>query len=239
MSNVPADKREFHLANPGIELKSDDTQLDVAAWRESVDTTLTTMDGRLADLNSDLDEVETKLDTINTTLSGVLTTRISAIKNIHDGKGFLAFNNNSSLASGSSINIYLETSAVAGSSPHLTIDTSGSDVYDFEFLEGPTVTSATGTSTEIFNKNRQSGNTSTVKDNEAIPASNKISTDVTVTADGKIISRDTISTGSKQGGLIHFNREFILKTSTKYVFRLTSRANSNRVHMNLDWYEPV
>ena len=38
MSNVPASKREQYLANSGIELKSDDTQFDVAAWREELKT---------------------------------------------------------------------------------------------------------------------------------------------------------------------------------------------------------
>lgn len=40
MSDVPADKREFHLAESGVALKSDDSQFDVTQWREDVKATL-------------------------------------------------------------------------------------------------------------------------------------------------------------------------------------------------------
>ena len=277
MSNVPPSKREQYLANSGIELKSDDTQFDVAAWRETqeaklaeidtvldtiktvldtietntdgveglistsntklteIDTVLDTMDGRLAALNSDLDEVETKLDTINTTLGGTLITRDRVHQHGHDGKLFMGFHNSSSLGSGSTINVFLETPA----SPqcHLLFNVTGSDAFDFEVLEAPTVTSNTGAhNKEAFNKNRTSATASTIQDNATSPNAGRYSTDVTVTADGTVLVTDVFGS-NKSGGDYSLIRELILKASTKYVFRLTSRAAGNRVHINLDWYE--
>ncbi|PJB53625.1 MAG: hypothetical protein CO099_06245 [Bdellovibrio sp. CG_4_9_14_3_um_filter_39_7] len=224
MSNVPPSKREQHLAKSGVELKSDDTQLDVAAWREAQATKL--------------DSIEALIIATNAALAGTLIARSSTHENVHLGKTFLAFHNSSSLANGSNINIFFETSATTSAAPHIVIDASGSLAFQFEVLEGPTVTSGTGTSQSVFNKNRQSATTSLVYDNASTPVQNKMSIDVTVTADGTVISDDYLPTGKSSGGILDFGRELILKASTKYVFRLTSLENNNICHINLDWYEP-
>lgn len=166
----------------------------------------------------------------------------SAIKTIdtahdrtHRGQTFAAYNNSASLANGSAINIYFETGA--SSAPHLIIDVHAKFDYDFEILEAPTVTSSTGTDQIIYNKNRQSATTSLLTSNDSTLGS--CSVDVTVTADGTQISHDTVSSGHKMGGNATYDDEWVLDVSTKYVFRLTSRANSNRAHINLNWYEPT
>jgi len=167
----------------------------------------------------------------------ILREKISAPhQRVHDGQAFRVGHNSASLASGSTINVYMETPA--SPNPHLVFEAHGSGAFDFEVLEAPTVTSATGTAKAVKNK-RRTGTppTSGVQDNQASPVADSVSTDVTVTADGTIIYDDTISGGNKIGGEIDFAREFILKASTKYVFRLTSQENGNRCHINLDWYE--
>lgn len=151
------------------------------------------------------------------------------------GKTFMVFHNSSSLGSGSTINIYMETPATP--EVHLIYNAHGSGAFDMELLESPTVTSNTGTNgTLVYNKNRDSATASGVKDNATSPAANNIGLDVTVTADGTIIRSDVYGS-NKTGGDYSSVREIILKASTKYVLRLTSQAVGNRVHINLDWYE--
>lgn len=154
---------------------------------------------------------------------------------VHQGKSFMAHHNNASLGAGSTINVFMTTPA----SPvvNMLFNASGSAAFDFEVLEAPTVTSATGTNGHpVYNKDRNSATASTVLDNAASPASGVVGIDVTVTADGTIIKKDVFGS-NKGGGDYSLIREVILKSSTDYVFRLTSQAAGNRVHINLDWYE--
>jgi len=140
------------------------------------------------------------------------------------------------LADGSVISIYLETPA--SSTPHMVFEAHGSGAFTFEVLEAPTVTSGTGTTQSVINK-RRTGTppASGVQDNQGSPASGSVSTDVTLTAEGTSIFHSEIAGGHKVGGSADFDREFILKESTAYVFRFTSREASNRCYMDLNWYE--
>jgi hypothetical protein len=254
MSNVPPSKREQYLANSGIELKSDDTQFDVVTWREQVQTLLNNINGNTDEIEPKLNEIKTVLDAINANtdgieslhtdtntkldsviseLQGTLTVIATFHKNIHLGRSFMAHHNSISLTNGSSINAYFETPA--SNAPHIVFDIHGSGAFDFEVLEAPTVTSATGTATPVYNKNRDSSTNSGVIDNTG--TSNSMSTDVTTTADGTVIVQDFISSGHKSGGSVDFGKEIALSASTKYVFRLTSRDSSIKAHINLDWYE--
>lgn len=143
---------------------------------------------------------------------------------VHEGQAFSTHNNATALADGETINIHIYTGAI---SPHITMDVHGKFDFDFELLEAPTV--AGGTPSEAYNKNRVSANTSALT----------LTNDVTVVADGLIINSDSISDGQRIGGHLQVDSEWILKASTDYVFRFTSRANSNRAHINLTWYEPT
>ncbi len=203
--------RQFYEPEGGEALKSDNSVFDVTAWREAM----------------------------REAIEGTLTSINSVHKKTHDGQAFTTYHNDSSLGNGSSINIYFETSAVSGECPHIIYDIHGSDDFDFYILEDPTVTGNTGTQIDIYNKNRQSATTSSVSDNSTSPVVNKASANVTVTDDGTLVLLDSISIGHKMGGSVGFDREFILKPSTKYVFRLTSRGTTIRAHINLDWYEPI
>jgi hypothetical protein len=141
------------------------------------------------------------------------------------------------LDNGQTINIYMKTPENGGLCPHMVFDVHGSAAFDFEILEGATVTAATGTDVVAYNKNRNSSVVSSQIDNNSAPGG--YTRDATVTADGTVIHHDTQSGGFFQGGRINFDREIILKTDTVYVFRLTSRGVGNRCHINLEWYEPA
>jgi len=203
--------RQFYAPEGGQELDSSNLIYDVVEWRRAMQAAI----------------------------EGTIKVRSSIHENIHDEKTFALFLNDGALANGSSINVYFMTSAVGGECPHLIFDIHGSDAFDFDLLEGPTVTSDTGAQLDIFNKNRQGTNTSNVSDNSTSPVLNKASSNVTITDDGTTILQDFVSSGHKIGGTVGFDREFILSPSTAYVFRLTSRAANIRAHINLDWYEPI
>lgn len=214
---------------------STNTKLDeVKAKQDSQQTALDEIDANTDGLESLHTDTNTKLDSVISELQGTLTVIATFHENIHLGRSFMAHHNSSSLANGSSINAYFETPA--SNAPHIVFDIHGSGAFDFEVLEAPTVTSATGTAIPVYNKNRDSSTNSGVIDNTG--TSNSMSTDVTTTADGTVIIQDFISSGHKSGGSVDFGKEIVLSASTKYVFRLTSRDSSIRAHINLDWYEP-
>jgi|14BtaG_2_1085337.scaffolds.fasta_scaffold41951_2 hypothetical protein len=142
---------------------------------------------------------------------------------IHQGQAYSSHLNEANLSNGSVINFLMQTN---GTSPHITFDVSGKFDYDFEVLEAPSYTG--GSAYPSYNRRRSSTNVATATLLEG----------VTFTADGTIISSDTVAGGQKMGGTAEFDNEWILKPSTNYGFRLTSRANSNRVHLNILWYEP-
>lgn len=142
---------------------------------------------------------------------------------IHAGESFSSHLNGSDLANDAEINFLMQTNATA---PHIVFDVSGKFDYDFEVLEAPTFSG--GSSYPSYNRKRS----------ETSSATSTLLEGVTFTADGTIISSDTVSGGQKMGGTAQFSNEWILKPSTAYGFRLTSRTNSNRVHLNILWYEP-
>jgi len=153
---------------------------------------------------------------------------------VHQGNAYMAHHNSSALGTGATINIYLK--APASGRVHLNYDAHGSSSFDIEVLEAPTVTSGTGTQGSVYNRDRDSVNTSGVLDNTATPVANKVTLDATITADGTIIRSDVYGSNKSQGDL-NSREEIILAQDTVYVFRLTSQASNNRVHINLDWYE--
>lgn len=199
--------RNRYRPAPGVEMASDDTLYDVVAWRTAMQTAL----------------------------EGEIQTITKEHYQSHQGNAFMVHYNSSSLNAGQTINVYMKTP----STPHINLiyNVTGSGAFDFEILEAPTVTANSGNhGVSVFNKYRPSATTSTVQDNATSPASNKISTDVTVSADGTIIKKEVYG-ANKGGGEYSLFREVVLKATTAYVFRLTSQSAGNRVHINLDWYE--
>lgn len=169
---------------------------------------------------------------------GTALMRDTTHESVHEGKSYRAFHNSSSLGDGSTINIYMKTGLVALETPHLIVHSNGSGGYDLDIMEAPTITAATGTSKSVISKNRQKSIASKIINNDASPTANSYSTDVTVTADGTYLGQEVF--GNFLNSSDHqYNREFILAPDTEYVIRITSRSAANRVHINLEWYEPV
>lgn len=146
---------------------------------------------------------------------------------IHEGQSFIATTKSSSLSSGSTIAICLKTPAQPSLCPHMVFDIHASAPFDFDILEGATISG--GTELTAFNKNRQSDINSSVSNLLSNP---------TIDEEGVLIHSTTQSEGFFQGGVIDFDREIILRALTTYVFRLTSRQAANRCYLSLDWYEP-
>lgn len=142
---------------------------------------------------------------------------------IHQGQAYSTHLNNSNLPLDSEINLAMQTGE---KSVHIIFDVSGKFDYDFDVFEEPTFTG--GASQPSYNRNRVSSSISTAT----------LLNGVNITDNGLNISRDVVSGGQKIGGNLAFGNEWVLNPSTSYVFKLTSRANSNRVHLNLFWYEP-
>lgn len=155
---------------------------------------------------------------------------------IHQGQVFMAFVNESNLANATTLQLYFKTPASPALAPHLIAAINGSENFDFELIEAPTV-SGTGTQVEVFNKNRQSSVVSSVLDIESTVG--YATQDPTTVSGGTVIRSELLGASNKEGQQLSFDGELILKADTNYVFKITSRANNNRVHINLEWYEPA
>lgn len=117
-----------------------------------------------------------------------------------------------------------------GLSPHLVLDMACGGDFEFQMIEGASVTIA---STLVpYNRKRTSGTT-------AVSSVTVAST----TANGTTIMRSTFPGGTKPftvgGAGDAFNQEWNLKTSTQYAFVATNRAGSAQpLTINAFWYEP-
>jgi len=241
--------RQFYIPEVGTELKADNTVFDVQAWRDQIkadailksdeeQAKLDTIDASVQEVKTEInDEAATTRATIDQLFNNVFTTVDESHKNTELGKSFMAFNNSAILNIGSSISIYFETSSDTEKVPHLIIEASGSDIFDFKLLESPVVTSNSGASAVIYNRNRTSSTESSVKDNATTPVAGSISRDVTITGSGTVLQERFVSSGEDQGGSITTDRGLILNTSTKYAFVVTSQSAGLRCNINLFWHE--
>ncbi len=112
---------------------------------------------------------------------------------------------------------------------HLIPGISADNEGDFELRESATV-SLSGTVMTVFNRDRNSSETSTVL----------VRHTPTVTASGTQLALTRIgSTGFKEsaGGMSASRREWILKQGTVYLMRFTSENNDTEATLEADWYE--
>jgi len=108
-----------------------------------------------------------------------------------------------------------------------------------DLIENPSWDSTSGSAVTIFNRNRNSPNTSTVKGNKSgVFVANQIVENPTNLAGGTVLPPN-YAFGTKQGGLemIRGQHEFILKTDEEYAIRLTADGESNAGFIKLNWYE--
>jgi len=124
---------------------------------------------------------------------------------------------------------------------HMVAEAIATGEAEWKFYEGMTVTDNTGTTLPVYNRDRNSGNTSGVLDTSENPDLAGYATlDAGMgsgSAYGTVIEHIAMGVGKKVGGEARGIDEWILKPNTVYAFSLVSRAATNRVHIHLDWYE--
>ena len=130
---------------------------------------------------------------------------------------------------------------------HLVIEVTASSPAEFFVYEAPTIDNDAGTQATIYNRNRNSGNTSLVTDISASPTANKFETytEAQIAAanfsGGTVIDHTILAGGEGPkavGGSGRGSQEWILDQGAKYVFvmqNLGASANQHEIH--LDWYE--
>ena len=157
---------------------------------------------------------------------------------IHSWSMYSICHSNASLASWSTINIYMKTWSVSDKWAHLVVATSWSWAYDIEILEGSTVTDDSwNQSIPIYNRNRNSANTSMMRDNAWTPNVWVVWTDVTISADWTVLCLQRLWSWRNIWWESRNLWEWILDEDTVYVIRLTSRWAANRVQIECEWYE--
>ncbi|NTU49466.1 MAG: hypothetical protein HGA87_00975 [Desulfobulbaceae bacterium] len=117
--------------------------------------------------------------------------------------------------------------------PHFRYEVEVNDLCNVFLYEAPTVTAATGTARTPINFERNGAYTVKLAILEA----------PTITAVGTLIDSEYFlqgtlggRSGGGQGGAIN---EFVLKSNTQYLFRLTSGAAGCDIHCDFHWYEDL
>ena len=164
---------------------------------------------------------------------------------IHAGVSFETHHTLTGKDDGTWLTIYMQTPN-SEKEIHLFPQWQSSVAAYFRIREYPDVTGNTGTTGNVYNRNRRSINTSAVRDNATAPAVNKVMTDVTIAdrtpatagvTGGLVIYREYDGTGKKISGGNKDDDERILKKDTPYVFELESDAASGILALQLWWYE--
>jgi hypothetical protein len=146
---------------------------------------------------------------------------------VHEGYAFQCTIPYAALGSGSSFDLLISVPVFENSlrAPHI-IPIIYATAQTLESLyEAPTVT-GTGTATESVNRDRGATNI----------AKTVIRTGATFGALGKLLDQRIIG-DKNQGGYSNQLDEWILKSNTNYLFRVTAQAASNNIVVKLNWYE--
>lgn len=193
--------------------------------------------GALSDLNTSAADILTNLEDSTDSMSSAGVTIDLSHHEIHDGKHFVAWFSGTAKGDGDKLNIYLKAPNTT-TRIHMFAQFSSSGAAYSRIRQAPTVTSDTGTNgVAIYNNDCNSANASTVYDNAASPAVNKVGNNVTVTAPGTVKYQDYAGTAKQIGTTARVDSEFILKQNTAYVFESESDAAGLALNIILKWYE--
>lgn len=147
---------------------------------------------------------------------------------IHDGDTY-RYSDSVTLNNGSSQDYLLTTPA----SPtiHFTLQADGTAITSFFMYEATDKTGTTGQT--IYNANRTSANASSMTIKKGTSGG---------TTDGTLIAQ--YASGAAQGqsknpSNVDHSEEWLLKASTKYIFRITSGTAGNLCNVMMSWYEHV
>ncbi|MCP3684643.1 MAG: hypothetical protein GY861_18405 [bacterium] len=156
---------------------------------------------------------------------------------IHGGSSYMVGSYDPDLDNGEKIIVAFKTPNTT-KWLHLLILVDNSSESTLELLEAPTITNDTGTDLVVYNRNRNSGNTSGALNIKASPAAGFATLGPTITATGTVIEAQMVGSGKeKVGGETRGTSEFVLKQNTIYAIRLTALADNGSANVLLDWYE--
>jgi hypothetical protein len=156
---------------------------------------------------------------------------------IHESKRYAIRHFGTGKNDGDSISVYFKTPNTT-KRLHAYFDYSGSGAAWGFIYEAPTVTVNTGTNNQVmFNRDRNSSNSSTVIDNATVPNAGKYGINVTITNVGTIIYTDYSGAGKQHGAQSRGDDEFILKANTVYCFVVESDAAGLTLNEIVDFYE--
>lgn len=130
---------------------------------------------------------------------------------------------------------------------HLIIAGYASASAEIFIEESPTIDDDAGTQATIYNRNRNSGNTSGILSLEGTPVANEVTTFTEAQiaganySAGTILDHKFIASGSKQsaiGGDFRGTQEWILDQAGKYLIMIQNRSATATDHeIHLEWYE--
>jgi len=168
---------------------------------------------------------------------------------IHEGDSFSCYYTRvTASTNGHRSGLYIKT-PIAPAGCHMVAQFSASTAATYSICEAPTIAANIGTHANvIYNRYRDSTNTSGCFSNATIPVVNNFTTltEVQIAADGTwatgtVIRSAPLSAGTgpkPAGGSTRESQEYILKANTAYVFLLTNTsADANTHHILVDWYE--
>jgi len=159
---------------------------------------------------------------------------------IHAGDSYHVFHADEDVADKERIVISFKTPSTT-KWIHMLSEMAASGEAEFTLYEGMTITDNTGTPRLVYNRNRNSGNTSGVLDTSANPdAANRMTLNADMgsgSAYGEVLEHAVFGDGKKIGGESRGTNEWVLKPNTIYAFSAVSRAASNKIHVHLEWYE--
>jgi hypothetical protein len=148
---------------------------------------------------------------------------------IHDGDSF-TYQDVITLGSAATQD-YLLTVANTTKWPQFVFEVEGTFGITVELYEGA---DRTGTSAQsIINRNRNSATTAGMTVHKGTSGGTTDGTRIQWTASG------SGTAAGRQAGVRRDVSEMILDQNVKYIFRVTSDANNNRIAVKLDWYEHV
>lgn len=154
---------------------------------------------------------------------------------VKEGNAFIVSTYGLAVADGATINIYFKKPANTGKETGVIMRWSASGGAIARIYSAPTVTSNTGTTKAVNNRNRKSSNTCTVQDNATSPASNAVMTGVTKTANGTVIYEEL------GGGAKNIDSstpiEFVLADNTVYLAEVEAKGGAYNLGLILEFLE--
>ena len=172
------------------------------------------------------------------------------LNKIHEGNAFVGHFDNTTANNDDDVSCIGFTTPSTSKWIHMFIQVTASQPAEFFLEEGVTITNGKGTEQTIYNRNRNSANTSAVISLAGTPAAGSITTyteaqfnDTSGYSVGTIIDHVLLAGGEGPkavGGTSRSNAGWILIPGTKYFFRLQNvGANVNIHEVHIGWHEHI